>query len=309
VIEFRELTKRYGDVLALDGLSCTVQAGRVTGFLGPNGSGKSTALRLALGLNTPTGGSATIGGRPYQEYGTGLHSVGALLDANDVHKGHSGATHLAALARSNGIPRRRVAEVLEQVGLASAAHRRVRGYSLGMRQRLGIAAALLGDPPVLIFDEPANGLDPEGIRWVRGLFRSLAAEGRAVFVSSHQIAEMENTADHLIVIAGGRLVADEPAPEFARRSGGSSVLVRSPDAARLAQLLSGAGGRALLEGRDVLRVTGLAAQRIGEIAHEHRVLVHEIAAQAGSMEDAFMRLTADRAEYRAAAPSERSGNR
>ena len=218
VIETSELTKRFKNVTAVDGLTFTVQPGRVTGFLGPNGSGKSTTLRMILGLNEPTHGSALIDGHRFRDSGTGLRRVGALLDAGDVHKGRSARTHLMALARSNGIGRRRVQRVLEEVGLSAVARRRVGGYSLGMRQRLGIATALLGDPPVLIFDEPINGLDPEGIRWARELFRQLAAEGRTVFVSSHLMSEMEHTADHLIVIGGGKLLADESLATFAARA-------------------------------------------------------------------------------------------
>jgi ABC-2 type transport system ATP-binding protein len=208
MIEICELTKRYGPAAAVRDLTFTVRPGHVTGFLGPNGAGKSTTLRLILGLNTPTGGSVTIDGRPFGSHRRGLRHVGALLDAGDMHGGRTAGAHLSALARSNRIPRRRVAEVLDAVGLADAARRRIRGFSLGMRQRLGIAAALLGDPPVLLFDEPLNGLDPEGMKWVRGLFRGLAAEGRTVFVSSHLMSEMEHTADQLIVIGRGQLLAD-----------------------------------------------------------------------------------------------------
>jgi ABC-2 type transport system ATP-binding protein len=218
VIETNELTKRFKNVTAVDGLTFTVQPGRVTGFLGPNGSGKSTTLRMILGLNEPTHGRALIDGHRFRDARTGLRRVGALLDAGDVHKGRSAHTHLMALARSNGIGKRRVQQVLEEVGLSAVARRRVGGYSLGMRQRLGIATALLGDPPVLIFDEPINGLDPEGIRWARELFRQLAAEGRTVFVSSHLMSEMEHTADHLIVIGGGKLLADESLATFADRA-------------------------------------------------------------------------------------------
>jgi ABC-2 type transport system ATP-binding protein len=218
VIEVNELTKRFRRVTAVDGLTFDVQPGRVTGFLGPNGAGKSTTLRMILGLNAPTSGTATVAGHRFRDVGTGLRRVGALLDAGDVHRGRSARVHLAALARSNGISRKRVEEVLEEVGLTGVARRRVGGFSLGMRQRLGIAAALLGDPPVLIFDEPVNGLDPEGIRWARDLFRRLAGEGRTVFVSSHLMSEMEHTADHLIVLGGGRLLADESVAAFAARA-------------------------------------------------------------------------------------------
>ena len=300
MIEVNELTKRYRRVLAVDRLTFDVRPGQVTGFLGPNGSGKSTTLRMLLGLNRPTGGTATVGGRPFQRYGTGLREVGALLDAGDVHKGRTAHAHLAALARSNGLPRRRVREVLEQVGLADVAGRRIGGYSLGMRQRLGIAGALLGDPPVLIFDEPINGLDPEGIRWARELFRGLAAQGRTVLVSSHIMSEMEHTADHLIVIGGGRLVADESLAEFAARATTAHVRVRTPDPGALAKVLreaeSGAG--VSVDGAQLLTVTGLSTFRINELAFAHRVLVYEVAAYGGSLEEAFMELTADSVQFR-----------
>jgi ABC-2 type transport system ATP-binding protein len=303
VIEVNELTKRYGRVLAVDRLTFTVQAGRVTGFLGPNGSGKSTTLRMILGLNRPTGGTATVGGRPFTRYGTGLRHVGALLDAGDVHRGRTARTHLAVLARSNGLPRRRVREVLEQVGLAEVAGRRIGGFSLGMRQRLGVAGALLGDPPVLIFDEPINGLDPEGIRWARELFRELAAQGRTVLVSSHVMSEMEHTADHLVVIGGGRVIADEPLAEFAARAGTARVTVRTPDPAALAEVLreKEPGAGVTLDGAQVLAVTGLSTARINELAFAARVLVHEVAAGGGSLEEAFMELTAGSVQFRTAA--------
>jgi ABC-2 type transport system ATP-binding protein len=216
MIDVSHLTKRFGRTTAVNDLTFTVRSGHVTGFLGPNGAGKSTTLRLVLGLNEPTSGSATVDGRPFRDRPRGLRHVGALLDANDVHPGRTAVAHLSALARSNGIPRRRVDEVLHEVGLTGAARRRIGGYSLGMKQRLGIATALLGDPPVLLFDEPINGLDPEGVRWVRGLFRRLAGEGRTVFVSSHLMSEMEHTADQLVVVARGELVAAEPLSTFAR---------------------------------------------------------------------------------------------
>ncbi|MCX4746147.1 ATP-binding cassette domain-containing protein [Kitasatospora sp. NBC_01287] len=307
MIETNELTKRYGDVLAVDGLTFTVRPGRVTGFLGPNGSGKSTTLRMLLGLNTPTKGTATIDGRRYRDFGTGMRHVGALLDANDLHKGRTAKAHLAALACSNGLPKRRVQEALETVGLGGAGRRRIGGLSLGMRQRLGIATALLGDPPVLIFDEPVNGLDPEGIRWARELFRSLAAEGRTVFVSSHMMSEMANTADHLIVIGGGRLIADEPAGDFAARATTAGVTVRTPDPTALTGVLRDAGGSVLSEGPGVLNVTGLTATRINELAFTHHVMVHEVTAHGGTLEDAFMQLTADSVQYRAAVASSERG--
>ncbi|OEV06424.1 ABC transporter, partial [Streptomyces nanshensis] len=226
MIETEELTKRYSRTTAVNGLSFTVRPGHVTGFLGPNGAGKSTTLRIILGLSDPTSGTATVGGVPFRNRRRGLRHVGALLDAGDVHGGRSAAAHLTALARSNGIPRRRVAEVLEEAGLAGVAGRRIAGFSLGMKQRLGIAAALLGDPPVLLFDEPLNGLDPEGVTWVRGLFQRLAAQGRTVFVSSHLMSEMENTADQLVVIGRGELIAAESLAEFAARGVRTAVAVR-----------------------------------------------------------------------------------
>ena len=241
MIEVDSLTKRFGDVLAVRDLSFTVEPGYVTGFLGPNGAGKTTTLRMILGLNAPSSGTATIDGRPFRERGPGLRHVGALLDAGDVHGGQTVSAHLTALARSNGLPRRRVGEVLDEVGLAGVARRRIGRFSLGMRQRLGIATALLGDPPVLLFDEPINGLDPEGVRWARELFRRLAAEGRTVFVSSHLMSEMEHTADRLIVIGRGELIADEGIAEFAARGTGAGVTVRTPDAVEFARILSEEG--------------------------------------------------------------------
>ncbi|MCC9308410.1 ABC transporter ATP-binding protein [Kitasatospora sp. RB6PN24] len=299
MIEINELTKRYGSVVAVDRLTFSASPGQVTGFLGPNGAGKTTTMRMLLGLNTPTSGTATIDGRRFRDFGTGLRHVGALLDANDVHKGRTANAHLAALARSNGLPRRRVQEVLETVGLADAGKRRIGGYSLGMRQRLGIATALLGDPPVLLFDEPVNGLDPEGIRWARELFRRLAAEGRTVFVSSHLMSEMEHTADHLVVVGGGRLIADEPLAVFAARATTSQVVVRTPDPQALALVLREAGGSAQPTGGESVTVTGLTAAQVNELAFTHRVMVHEVTAHGGTLEDAFMELTANSLQYRA----------
>lgn len=297
MIEVSGLSKRFGDVLAVNELSFTVRPGRVTGFLGPNGAGKSTTLRMILGLNRPTAGTATIDGRPFAHRQTGLHHVGALLDAGDVHPGRSAAAHLSALARSNGLPRRRVGEVLEEVGLAGAARRRAGGFSLGMRQRLGIATALLGDPPVLLFDEPVNGLDPEGVRWVRDLFKRLAAQGRTVLVSSHLMSEMENTADDLVVIGRGELIAQESVTEFAARGTRTRVAVCTPEPTRLASVLTPEGAGVRTEGPDSLAVTGLTAARIGELAFAHRIMLRELASHSPSLEEAFMELTADRAEY------------
>ncbi|WP_051367255.1 ABC transporter ATP-binding protein [Hamadaea tsunoensis] len=294
VIEMTALTKRYRETTAVDDLTCTVRPGRVTGFLGPNGAGKSTTLRMVLGLATPSSGTVTVGGRPFRAHARGLHHVGALLDAADVHGGRSARSHLRALAASNRIGRTRVDEVLAEVGLTSAAGRMIGRFSLGMRQRLGIATALLGDPPVLLFDEPFNGLDPEGVQWVRTMFRTLAAEGRTVFVSSHLMSEMENTADHLVVIGRGRLLADESLADFARR-GGTSVLVRTPDAARFAALLPEPPA---IDG-DTLTVRGLGADELGELAFTHGVRLHELTPRHASLEESFMRLTADRTEFAA----------
>ncbi|SCF07598.1 ABC-2 type transport system ATP-binding protein [Micromonospora carbonacea] len=301
VIEIRDLTKRYGRTTAVDRLTLTVRPGQVTGFLGPNGAGKSTTLRLVLGLHRPTAGTALVDGAPFTDRPRGLRHVGALLDAGDVHGGRSARAHLRALARSNGIARSRVDEVLHEVGLAEVAGRRVGGFSLGMRQRLGIAAALLGDPPVLLFDEPFNGLDPEGVRWVRGLFRRLAAEGRTVLVSSHLMSEMEQTAEHLVVIGRGELIADENLAQFAARSGQVQVTVRTPDAATLGPALRVAGGTVSAAADGTLTVTGLTAARIGDLASGHGVTLHELATRTASLEEAFMALTADRVEYQAGA--------
>ncbi|MFI7689721.1 ABC transporter ATP-binding protein [Nonomuraea sp. NPDC049655] len=298
MIEVNQLTKRYGAVRAVNALTFTVRPGCVTGFLGPNGAGKSTTMRMILGLNRPTSGTATIGGRPFARHRAGLRHAGALLDAGDVHGGRTAAAHLSALARGNGLPRRRVGEVLREVGLEGVARRRVGGFSLGMRQRLGIAAALLGDPPVLLFDEPVNGLDPEGVRWVRGLFRRLAAEGRTVLVSSHLMSEMEHTADRLVVIGRGELIAEESVAEFAARGTGSSVTVRCGDPAELAAVLAQAGARAQQSDDGALTVTGLSAARIGELAFERRIVLRELAPHRASLEQAFMELTADRVDHR-----------
>ncbi|GAX50052.1 ATP-binding cassette domain-containing protein [Streptomyces olivochromogenes] len=298
MIEVNELTKRYGDTTAVRNLTFQVRPGHVTGFLGPNGAGKTTTLRMLLGLIGPTGGSATIGGQPFRRHPRGLRHVGALLDAGDVHGGRSARAHLEALARSNRIPRSRVDEVLEEVGLAgAAARRRVDGFSLGMRQRLGIATALLGEPPVLLFDEPLNGLDPEGVLWVRELFRGLAAEGRTVFVSSHLMSEMEHTADELIVIGRGELIAAESVAAFAARGTRPTVTVRTPDLAQLTAVLSEEGAAVAPYDDRTLKVTGLSAARIGELALHHRILLEELTPQAASLEAAFMELTAESTEF------------
>ena len=297
MIEIERLTKRYGATTAVDQLTFTVRPGTVTGFLGPNGAGKSTTLRMILGLNTPTGGTVTVDGVPFAGRPRGLRHVGALLDAGDVHGGRNARAHLSALARSNRIPLGRVDEVLAEVGLGKAAGRRIGGYSLGMKQRLGIAGALLGDPPVLLFDEPLNGLDPEGVLWVRGLFRRLAAEGRTVFVSSHMMAEMEHTADRLVVIGRGRLIADESLAEFSARNARSSVAVRAAELSLLVDALRAEGAEVDLVEPQFAIVTGMAAERIGELAHRHGVVLHELASRTSSLESAFMSLTADSVEY------------
>ncbi|MEW1796187.1 ABC transporter ATP-binding protein [Streptomyces niveus] len=303
MIEVNELTKRYGGTTAVKDLTFTVRPGRVTGFLGPNGAGKSTTLRLLIGLDRPTGGTATVDGRPFRNLPRGLRHVGALLDAHDVHGGRTARAHLTALARGNALPKSRVDHVLDEVGLASAARRRIGGFSLGMKQRLGIAAALLGDPPVLLFDEPVNGLDPEGVLWVRGLFRRLAAEGRTVFVSSHLMSEMENTADELVVIGRGRLIAAESVSDFAARGTRSSVRVRTPDTEALTALLRAEGADVRPAAADgPLMVTGLDAPAIGELAHRHRLRINELTTATASLEEAFMELTADSVEYGAEDP-------
>ncbi|MGW6207945.1 ABC transporter ATP-binding protein [Streptomyces sp. NPDC055089] len=301
MIEVNGLTKRYGTATAVKDLTFTVRPGEVTGFLGPNGAGKTTTLRMLLGLVEPTAGTATLQGRPFRDHPRGLRHVGALLDAGDVHGGRTARAHLAMLARGNSIPRSRVDQLLQDVGLAGAARRRIGGFSLGMRQRLGIATALLGDPPVLLFDEPLNGLDPEGVLWVRGLFRRLAAEGRTVFVSSHLMTEMEHTADRLVVIGRGELIAAESLTAFAARSTRLSVTVGTPDPAALAPLLTAEGAEVVRDG-DRLTVTGLTAARIGELALDHHVLLHELTTLGASLEEAFMELTAESVEYLAGDP-------
>jgi ABC-2 type transport system ATP-binding protein len=302
MIEVCELTKRYRSAVAVDGLSFTVHPGRVTGFLGPNGAGKSTTMRVILGLDAPTAGRATVNGRPYQQLSRPLHQAGALLDAGAVHGGRTARNHLLSIAASNGLGARRVAEVLGLVGLDSAAGRRVRGFSLGMKQRLGIAAALLGDPPVLMFDEPVNGLDPEGIHWIRGLLKSLATEGRTIFVSSHLMSEMALTADHLIVIGRGRLIADAAVTEFVQRSSHRDVVVRSPRGGDLAGLLAARGAGVTAQPDGGLAVIGLDAAAIGDLAREHGITLHELTPQHASLEEAFMELTHDSVDYRADVP-------
>ncbi|MFJ8863903.1 ABC transporter ATP-binding protein [Streptomyces sp. NPDC102451] len=299
MIEVQGLTKRYGEVLAVDDLSFTVRSGEVTGFLGPNGAGKSTTMRMVLGLDAPTCGSATVNGRPMATQPAPLEAIGALLDAGAVLPSRSAYHHLLALAASNGLARGRVDAVLEEVGLAGVARRAAGTYSLGMKQRLGIAAALLGDPPVLVLDEPLNGLDPEGIVWIRGLMRRMAGEGRAVLMSSHLMSEIELTADHLVVIGRGRLIADTSMADFITEHSGREVVVRSPHAESFGQRLTGAGAAVRAVGENRLVVAGLDASRIGALAAAGGVELHELAHRQTSLEDAFMALTQDSVEYSA----------
>jgi ABC-2 type transport system ATP-binding protein len=311
MIEVRDLTKRYGDKLAVDHLSFTVEPGRVTGFLGPNGAGKSTTMRLVLGLDYPDTGTATINGQRYRDLPSPLRTVGALLEAKSVHGGRSARNHLLFLAQSQGLPRSRVDEVLGLVGLQAVADKRAGTFSLGMSQRLGIAAALLGDPQVLLLDEPVNGLDPEGVLWIRNLMKQLAAEGRTILVSSHLMNEMAVTADYLIVIGRGKLIVESSTEDVIARSADKSVRVRTPNAPRLAELITAAGGTVTAgeneggpaapgahggNGADLLTVTGLPAARIGEIAASASVVLHELTPLA-SLEEAFMELTSGSVEF------------
>ncbi|MFE9040105.1 ABC transporter ATP-binding protein [Streptomyces sp. NPDC007818] len=300
MIRAERLTKRYGDRTVVRDLSFTVRPGTVTGFLGPNGAGKSTTLRMILGLDAPTRGTATVDGRSYAAHPAPLTQVGALLDARSFHPGRSAFHHLMALAHTHGIPRARVEHVLGVTGLADAAGRRVKGFSLGMGQRLGIAAALLGDPATVVLDEPVNGLDPEGVRWVRTLLTSLAAEGRTVLVSSHLMSEMALTADRLVVIGRGRLLADTTVADLVRDAGTASVLVVTPHADRLRALLP-AAAHTTTEAPGTLRVTGLDAPAIGRIAAAHAVELHALTPETASLEQAFMDLTHDSVEYQGAA--------
>ncbi|WP_330264424.1 ABC transporter ATP-binding protein [Streptomyces griseorubiginosus] len=303
MIEAVGLTKRYGDKTAVYNLSFQVRPGAVTGFLGPNGSGKSTTMRMILGLDNPTSGQVTIGGYPYRRLPNAARQVGALLDAKAVHGGRAARNHLLCLAQLSGIPARRVDEVLGVVGLQDVARKRSKGFSLGMGQRLGIAAALLGDPQVLLFDEPVNGLDPEGILWVRNLMKALAAEGRTVFVSSHLMSEMALTADHLIVIGRGQLLADMSVQDFIAANSAGFARVRTPDSEpqlreKLSAAITEAGGHVLPEQDGALRVTGLALPRISDIAHESDVRLWELSPHQASLEEAYMRMTQGAVDYR-----------
>jgi ABC-2 type transport system ATP-binding protein len=305
MIEAQGLIKRYGSTLAVNDLSFTIRPGLVTGFLGPNGAGKTTTMRLILGLDYPTAGTVTVNGLPYAQLGSPMREVGALLEARAVHGGRSARNHLLCLAQTNGIPRNRVDEVLGVVGLSDVAGKRSKGFSLGMSQRLGIAAALLGDPEILMFDEPVNGLDPEGILWIRHLMRSLAAEGRTVFVSSHLMSEMEHTADHVLVIGRGRLIADCSMADFIARSSGQAIVVRTPQPDALARAVESAGGAsaAVADGEPgALEVRGLTEERIGDIAFAHGVRLHHLSPSRASLEQAFMELTADSVDYHAGLP-------
>ncbi|MFC6061238.1 ABC transporter ATP-binding protein [Streptomyces ochraceiscleroticus] len=299
MIEIEGLTKRYGEKLAVDGLSFTVRPGIITGFLGPNGAGKSTTMRMMLDLDNPTAGTVRIDGRHYRQLRDPLTYIGALLDAKAMHGGRSAYHHLLCLAQSNGIPRARVHQALDTVGLTAVAKKRAKGFSLGMGQRLGIAAALLGDPRILMFDEPVNGLDPEGIHWIRNLMKSLAAQGRTVFVSSHLMSEMALTADHLVVIGQGRLLADTSMAEFIRRNSRSYVRMRSPEHERLRDVLAAAGHTAVPVADGALEIDGVSAGDLGELAAGHGLVLHELSPQQASLEEAFMQLTAESVEYHA----------
>jgi ABC-2 type transport system ATP-binding protein len=306
VIELDGLTKRFGAVTAVDDLSFTVRPGRVTGFLGPNGAGKTTTMRLILGLDLPTSGTALVGGRRYRQLIRPLRQVGSLLDATALHGARTAHDHLLSVAVSNGIRRSRIPEVLELTGLGSVAGKRIREFSLGMKQRLGIAAALLGEPPVLMFDEPVNGLDADGVRWIRRLLRHLAADGRTVLVSSHLMGEMALTADHLIVIGRGRLLADTPTQSLTGSSARADVLVRSPRAGELAELLTARGAAVRPEDDGGLAVTGVDAAAIADLAAAHGIAVHELTPRQPSLEQVYLDLTAGSADYRAAATSEQA---
>jgi ABC-2 type transport system ATP-binding protein len=302
MIEAQHITKRYGEKVAVDDLSFTVKPGIVTGFLGPNGAGKSTAMRLIIGLDAPTRGRVTVNGKAYRDHPAPLYEVGTMLEAHAIHTGRSAYNHLLALAQTHGIPGSRVDEVIDLVGLQEVARKRVGSFSLGMGQRLGIASALLGDPETLILDEPVNGLDPEGIRWIRTLLRNLADEGRTIFVSSHLMSEMALMADQLIVVGRGKLIADMTVENFIRQASSDTVRVRTPDPVRLALVLS-AEGVTVISGKEesVLEVQGLRADQIGDTAAEHGIALHELTPEQASLEEAFMRLTHDAVEYHASA--------
>jgi ABC-2 type transport system ATP-binding protein len=304
MIEARGLSKRYGDTLAVDNLSFSIAPGKITGFLGPNGAGKTTTMRMILNLDQPTAGKVTINGQSFSRMAQPMREVGALLDAKALHGGRSAYNHLLCLAQSNNLPTKRVPEVLGLVGLTDVAKKRTGGFSLGMGQRLGIAAALLGDPQILMFDEPVNGLDPEGILWIRNLMKALAAEGRTVFVSSHLMSEMESTADHLLVIGKGKLIADCTVEEFIAANSQVTVQVRTPQQDLLSKLVATAGGTVRDSGEGAIVVSGLDVSQVGDLAYENSVRLHELTPMHASLEQAFMELTASSVEFRADAPGQ-----
>ncbi|MCW2983789.1 MAG: ATP-binding cassette protein [Conexibacter sp.] len=302
MIEVEHVTKRYGEKVAVEDLTFTVRPGIVTGFLGPNGAGKSTTMRMILGLDAPTRGTTTVNGKDYRDLSAPLHEIDAMLEARAIHTGRSAYNHLLAMAQTHGIPRSRVDEVIDLVGLTHVARKRVGGFSLGMGQRLGIASALLGDPAAVILDEPANGLDPEGILWIRNLLKGLAAEGRTVFLSSHLMSEIALTAEHLVVVGKGRLIADTSVADIvAQASSNAAIRVRTPDATALRDLLTAEGATVASGERGVLEVRGVGNERIGALAAAHAIVLHELTPQTASLEEAFMRLTGDAVEYHAAA--------
>ena len=303
MIEVKDLVKRYGETTAVDHLSFTVEPGRITGFLGPNGAGKSTTMRLILGLDRPSSGTALIDGMPYRSLPDPLRYVGALLEAKAVHPGRTAFNHLLYLAQTQGVPKSRINEVLDLVGLSAVAKKRTKGFSLGMGQRLGIAAALLGNPRLLILDEPVNGLDPEGIVWIRNLMKQLAAEGRTIFVSSHLMNEMAVTADHVVVIGRGRLIADTPMDEFIARYAETVVLVRTPQAEKLREALNGLGAVVTSQQDGALLVNKTEAAAIGELAAANGIVLHELSPQRGSLEEAFMELTREDVQFHGPAGS------
>jgi ABC-2 type transport system ATP-binding protein len=302
MIEVRGLTKRYGAKVAVDNLTFRIESGQVTGFLGPNGAGKTTTMRCILGLDYPTEGTITVDGKNYRGIAYPMREVGALLEAKAVHGGRSAYNHLLCLAQTNSLPKRRVGEVLDLVGLSDVAKKRSKGFSLGMSQRLGIAATLLGDPKVLMFDEPVNGLDPEGILWIRNLMKALAAEGRTVFVSSHLMSEMENTADHLIVIGRGKLIAATSMKEFVAGASGASVRVRTPSADQLVREVTAKGATTSTDEDGAIEVRGMTAEQIGDLAFSGGIRLHELTTVRASLEEAYMEVTADSVEYHADAP-------
>ncbi|WP_349903016.1 ABC transporter ATP-binding protein [Parafrigoribacterium humi] len=298
MIRIEQLTKRYGAKIAVDDISCTIEPGRVTGFLGPNGAGKSTTMRTVVGLDRPTSGAVTVNGKRYADHRAPLHEVGVLLDAKAIHTGRSAYNHLLAMAATHGIGAKRVREVISMTGLESVAGKRVGGFSLGMGQRLGIAAAMLGDPATLILDEPVNGLDPEGVLWVRKLVRGLASEGRTVFLSSHLMSEMAQTADHIIVLGRGRIIADAPVGEILAAATGTVVRVRTPQAQDLMRLVASPDVTVTLEEEDLLQVVGLDSPRVGEAAARAGIVLHELTPVGASLEEAYMALTQDDIEYK-----------